>query len=783
MRAWLVAAVFAAVLAGAALANPVNITIDKSEPVLLVQGESTDVVVSVKNLNSSTENYTVFVSTSYAYFNVNGTYGVQGATLTSIAASGSGTVTAPGVKALDNATFGESRSLTVEVYDQHGNRTTKDFTLTVPNFNTINSTLSYTASANANASLSINATTSNSKSTTAFNYTYRFYNDTGTCASSGANVTGNVTSTVDFANCSSGLYSYDVTAYAQSTSGTVTRLEAAKNFFLVRNVTFNVTLYAIEETGFERPYDEIPGKYVKGNTSMIARGWAHYDHGLGIGRSPDTSYNRVNATLGNDTYTTLIGTDGQWEFGFITPKNTSAYKMTLTIKAAHGLSTTKDVTVNVSNIRYLIGEPVEGGSIISKISIPDASPEISFNGGQVGFSVDNSGASLVTGSISAVQTEQYANLDISPSVTDSVPGLGSREFKLTVTPKPFTRPGSYPINLTFSSNYGKVSKLVSIFVAGQAEPADSVFAKRFVNYGPSSRVTLVIKNTKSSKVKATLRETIPKTIAPSVAEGFNFTAAFTVIPAATSAAIAACGTNETAMEQCKADAIIGIGVCADCNSVDPNATEARSACDSKCSNTTTRTRLATGPLEFSVPYTRAVEPDPVLEWEFDLEPGESREAAYNIPGNVDPSAFEEPVVSGITIVAPPVTPNETGNVTTNATVNVTGNATGNETAPPALGAFDIIFYIFLAFAALTFLLAVATAAWVGVSEKDMIDALGLAPKPKQKKPPEEKRGKKEEKPLPPPPLKKPEKPKAEKSEPFKLEEGGVEAIGKELVEE
>ena len=610
--------------------------------------------------------------------------------ITNITAGGSNTESVT-IEFTNDAKFNEEFTICADVYDLNGTNNRSCLNFRTPSFNSIDSSLSYTPSDDATATLTVNATLSNGNMTTRFNTTYNVYNSSQTCAIDTVNTT---TMTIDFENCTSGVYDILVQGVADG----YMRSNTFNKFYLIRNITFTASFFVIEQFGYERPIDELydANERVVGGSSIRVYGRVFYDDGTVISYPPDDYRNYpINLTEPNwnISETTRADSTGNYTFNFIAPQNTSDYTVTLKAYGKYGLVSTIEYTLNINNTKSYAPEAVNSTQILGNLNMTLANHSMEFENNALilDILVSNNNNISVTGKPILTQTNQF---EITAAPSDSILGYRERSYPLTIKPRKYTAPGTYDVTLSFTTIYGESTQSIQLIVPEESIEEDKLNVFRYIDYSDDSKVSIRFVNRLEGKADITIRETISKEILPIIFKIEDL--------------MLNCAANEF---ECGLNYVLNNGSCSDCSLVGGNLT---TNCTLNCTNRTS--------VRFTPQYTRMINADPVVEWDLDVAAGAEATISYLTGLLVEENWMNELNYSATVAGVPVVTATPTPTPTPEPTATPTAIATTVPTSkPPSPGipwwVFLIIGLFFLLFVAIA-----AVIAYLFMMKRDAVDS-------------------------------------------------------------
>ncbi|MCK4327352.1 MAG: hypothetical protein KAW41_02640 [Candidatus Diapherotrites archaeon] len=575
-----------------------------------------------------------------------------------------------------------------------------------PEFSSIEAKLTYEPSNAATGKLKVTAETSEGDSTKRFNVTYYLKNKTGVCMNK---TTDKKEFTVDFENCSSGIYDFVVEGHADN----YTKTDKTRDFFLFRNLTITAHFYQLEEFGFERNIEQIG--FVKGNESLRVRGRAVYDEGTVLGYGPDdertnylnmTIYSNKKGSKYDKTYTIHPSANGNYSLYFEAPQNTSKYEVT--IKAFSKYNEDKDkydykpeieYNLIVNNTVDYATAPLNNTGVMANLGIKLGNQSRVFNGGGLVLAVQvtNNNSVSVTGRPVLVEKSGASQFVVATPASDTVLGGHGRAYSLTVTPKKYTRPGEYDVDVKFSTIYGALLTPVTLTVPAEDLIEGEVNVFRYVEYTSDSTVSLKLVNQHTAKATAKVREDISKDVVSRIVDIQHL--------------LGSCAMSDT---ECRLGHILESGTCSDCASVDWNASKCFVACEGKgnltqacranctslagncTANCTNRTVL-----KFSPIYNTLIDADPIVEWNVVVPAGGEAEVSYYTGMLVDEDWFTEPVVEALFGATPTPTATPVPTVAPEPTLNATATPRPKPKPPSGIPQWMLIvmgtvFFLFVA---------------------------------------------------------------------------------------
>jgi len=622
-----------------------NITFSFSDPTYFLQGEEKTLTITVVNnlTFNSTKNITLDIQAKAPWFYANETSRAQFFLLN--VANGSSAQNSTEITASPNISWDVTKSLCVTADDDDGNVSIKCIDIKTPKLSTANFTITYEPKSPNNNNLTIegNLTTDNNTAAEFFNMTYTVFNSTSTCATAFVNGTEVQT---NLSSCPSGAYSIKLNLSSFDDH----KIKTTNNFYLVRNLTMNFTLYSIEVTGHEQNYSTLLDKFVGSNKTMVIRGKVLYDNGLTIGQFPDTAEPDIHLTGPvNTSINSSLSNDGSFAIFFTGPQNESLatdYVYTINVTGIHGLKILQTFKINVSSTISLAPSEINTTDILSNMNLEvEAIIAIGVDGKDITIKVNNSNLVAATGKMEL--REQGSNqFSITNSISDTVFATADREFIVNIKPKLYTRPGSYTVNAVFNNQYGNLVAPISISIPEPVIPQDSIVVIRYVEYGDSSKIFLKAFNTKSDTIKVTIRENVSKNIISSIGEVIEKEITRDLNLTQLNLTLANCEDDV-----CRLGDIVANGTCEYCNNITVNTTDvetnktipntAREDCNLQCLGLT---YTETAEVEFTLGY-KVIQDDPVVEWVLEIPAGQSREVSYSVPKNVEEQWFVKPIVT------------------------------------------------------------------------------------------------------------------------------------------
>lgn len=667
-----------------ALASPMSITFNRGNYSNYSHATTYTFTVTVRNNANVTDTYDVNLYTDGIHVVVNDTqdyyYNITNLT------AGTSYAKAADVRVTNAAKFNEEYYFCAEVFDINGTWNNSCLYLAIPEFRTIGASLSYDPSNTPTATLAVNATTSNGTTTTRFNTTYAVKNATATCANDTDNET---TYTIDFENCTSGVYDIEVDV----TADTYTRTKNFRDFYLFRNINFSASFYVIELFGYERPIEEVGS--VKGNSTIRVKGSATYDDGTALSWPPDDyALFVVNVTHDewNISESVRPREDGTYSIDFTAPGNTSVY--TITLEAFGKYDETSEITyyLTVNNTVSYAPEQANNTQILGNLNMTVDAQELIVTDGEVVLNVNitNNNSISLTGKPTIVNTNQFTTID-APS--DSVMAKKSRTYPLIIKPKKYTRPGSYNLILSFGTIYGSVQRTIPVEVPSEALQTDRVNVFRYIEYGDNSEVILRFLNKFDNEASVTVRETIDKNVIPSIINIEQL--------------IASCNATDYS---CHLDYVVNNGTCSDCSLVGGNLT---TNCTSTCTNRTLPV--------FTPNYNRLIENDPVVEWFFEVGANIAKEVSYTTGKLVQEDWFTEPETT-VEVAGVVITPTPTATPTPSPTPTPTPTPSPSPTPKPGMSAAGMVLII-LGLIFLFIVIIVAIVAFLFFKKRELVDSI------------------------------------------------------------
>ncbi|MBN3037765.1 MAG: hypothetical protein JW834_04950 [Candidatus Diapherotrites archaeon] len=703
----------------AAASAAVNITFNPSATQYLLPGGSLTITVTVTNLENYTDNHTIYLITNSSLATIEGDNSTKRVAGTNVAPNASTTISIT-YKMRENATYDSTTTLSVQVSDM--NHTTvgnKEVLIGVPEWEDLNLEYTYNAESTPNK-ITLNATARtdniNRDYDTHFNITYykvhKHSNASDICASGSIS---SHTGDVDITNCS-GI----VDLFVNVTRDGVSKWVTEENVFIIKNITLNASLYALELFDYEQPFELV--KYVAGNKPLRIKGTALYGDGTPVGASPDTEERFVNMTFRGNTTTKRIDSDGSFRFDFFSQPNASTEKAEIRVQGIHNLVDTKSFDVIVNLTHYLPSGNQDVSAIKSKITIMSVNngSAITANGSTViPVEVSNENAF----SISAKANASHPQFDVETTAFDQLTGNKNSTLEVTITPKAYTRPGTYNMSVgVYTSSYGEIMQDISVTVPEEPFADKALNVRRYVDYG-NKVVAILLKNTKASAQNITVRETISKAVAQTasafLAKEEDDDEVLGEAEASLDEALAGEGSFEcnltvngvndhywvrgTNLRNATAvvadyvlsyDSVTGLWNRTDITNTTvrpggavPNATNV--SCIRKHVNASwfelpadkIVPALPEPNISFTTPITRIVEDDPIVEWVLELGAGRESEIAYSLGMEPNAELFSEPEVIAGSIGAEPGTdlPPVNGVNVTDTEQNITTNETSEPT--------------------------------------------------------------------------------------------------------
>ncbi len=684
------------------LAVPINITFSEDNSTTYMQGKDYTIDVKVKNNANVTDTINVAVRTDGTDVLVNKSRKYE-YTITNLT-SGSTNTKSVKIKISDNMSFDKERYFQVTASDSNGTDTIKEILITTPKFDKILLTLTYDPEDDNNPELKIEGMTDTDKKTYRFNATVlvKPYGTADACFNITDNGTAdddNMKLTLDMENCSSGLFNIYVDAVADEHKETA----KIEKYFFFRNINLTASFWRREAFDFERPFHEV--ERLESNDTIIIRGTAKYGDGTAVSHYPDDSDNYVELTIENyyntttgktksyDDYTANVtpDSDGSYEFIFQAPVDNDEYDLTILAFGMYSYDSKITYDLLVDNVKVYEHDPVNASGLLANVNISMFTKDFTVTQSVLTLDVKigNQNNVSITGRPTIAQTGQGVQFNVQkPSSTTLLSGK-ERNYSFTITPKKFTKPGDYDVNLVYDTVYGQTTKPLTITIPAVTETSNELNNFRYIEYSDNSKVTLRLVNKKSVPVKTTIRETISKEIASTLKT--------------TNDLLSECNSTDY---PCRLNVILNNGTCSDCTKLSGNATDNYTLdCDDNCTERSF--------INFETKYTRVIQDDPVIEWDVTVQPNKEVELIYYTAKLVDEEWFTEPNITTTDKALPKPKPTKVPTVTPLGNTSVSPTATATPTIPPTsqekfvsglLLAFGVVFLlvvlVFLAVAVL-----------------------------------------------------------------------------------